>query len=106
MSDANSTSHPAEFVRLCDEAVRALEALKRAPPLERGGRIPPIQARLAEIAARVAEMDLRTPAFHDEQGWLVDAASKLQAIDLDRGGPHVARFVDQIVADLRHIATG
>lgn len=36
----------------------------------------------------------------------MDAASALQAIGRDRGGPNVPRFVDRIVADLRHMATG
>ena len=61
---------------------------------------------LADIGLQLAELDLRTPGFADEQGTLVDAAGALAAIDLDRGGPNVPRFVDRIVADLRRIATG
>ena len=106
MSDPTPAPHPEGFVRLCEEAVARLEALKTATVLERGARLPAIGALLSEISARVAEMDLRRPGFADEQGALTDAASKLQAIDLDRGGPHVPRFVDQMIADLRRIATG
>lgn len=106
MSEPNPTPHPPEFVRLCEQAVQELEALKGEGPMERGARLLTIRALLADIGLQMAELDLRTPGFGDEQGTLVDAASKLQAIDLDRGGPHVPRFADQIVADLRRIATG
>jgi hypothetical protein len=106
MSDPNPSPHPPEFVHLCEQAVQALEALKTDGPLDRGARLLAIRALLADIALQMAELDLRTPGFGDEQGTLVDAASKLQAIDLDRGGPHVPRFTDQIIADLRRIATG
>jgi hypothetical protein len=106
MSDPSPTTHPPEFVRLCEQAIQALEALKSDAPTERGARLLTIRALLADIGLQMAELDLRTPGFGDEQGTLVDAASKLQAIDLDRGGPHVPRFVDQMIADLRRIATG
>lgn len=106
MSDPNHPIHPPEFVRLCEEAAQALEALKAEGPMERGARLLAIRALLADIGLQMAELDLRTPGFGDEQGTLVDAASKLQAIDLDRGGPHVPRFADQIIADLRRLATG
>ncbi|HEU0012614.1 MAG TPA: hypothetical protein VFQ45_02985 [Longimicrobium sp.] len=106
MSHPDAGTHPPEFVRLCDDAIAKLEALKAASPFARGPLIPPIHERLAEIAAAVAELDLRAPGFADEQAALTDAASKLQAIEMDRGGPHVARFVDRIVADLRRLAAG
>lgn len=101
-----TAAHPPEFVQLCQQAIGALEALKADPPLERGRRLMEIRGLLAEIGLQMAELDLRTPGFADEQGTLVDAASALQAIDLDRGGPNVPRFADRIIADLRRIAAG
>lgn len=106
MSDPQPVQHPPEFVRLCEQAIGQLEGLKGAGVMERGARLPAIRELLSEIAARVAELDLRMPGFADEQGTLTDASSALQAIDLDRGGPHVGRFVDRIVQDLRRIAAG
>ena len=106
MSDPTPAQHPAEFVRLCEDAIAQLEALKGASPMERGIRLPAIRALLADISARMADLDLLRPGFADEQGTLTDAASALQAIDMDRGGPHVPRFVDRIVQDLRRIAPG
>jgi hypothetical protein len=106
MSEPTPAQHPAEFVRLCEEAIAQLEALKAASPMERGTRLPAIRALLADVSARMADLDLLQPGFADEQGTLTDASSALQAIDLDRGGPHVPRFVDRIVQDLRRIATG
>ena len=106
MSDPTPAQHPPEFVRLCEQAIQALEGLKLATPMERGTRLPAIRELLGEISGHLADLDLRLPGFPDEQGTLTDAASALQAIDMDRGGPHVPRFVDRIVADLRRIATG
>lgn len=104
--DPTPAPHPAEFVRMCEEAIEQLEALKAGGVMERGAMLPAIRDQLSEISAQLAEMDLRTPGFADEQGTLTDAASALQAIDMDRGGPHVPRFVDRIVQDLRRIAPG
>jgi hypothetical protein len=98
--------HPPEFVRLCEEAVARLEGLKSATAMERGARLPAIRALLADIATQLSDLDLRAPGFADEQGTLTDASSALQAIDMDRGGPHVPRFVDRIIQDLRRIAPG
>jgi hypothetical protein len=106
MTDPAPSIHPPEFVHLCQQAITELEALKAASPMDRGARLMMIRALLADIGLQMAELDLRTPGFADEQGTLVDAASALQAIDLDRGGPNVPRFVDRIVADLRRIAQG
>ena len=106
MPDSTPLPHPPEFVRLCEDAIAQLQALKDASPMERGTRLPAIRALLSEVSARMADLDLLRPGFADEQGTLTDAASALQAIDLDRGGPHVPRFVDRIVDDLRRIAAG
>jgi hypothetical protein len=106
MSDPTPVPHPPEFVRLCDQAIQQLEDLRSAGPMERGTRLPAIRTLLGEISGRLAELDLRLPGFPGEQGTLTDASSALQAIDMDRGGPHVPRFVDRIVADLRRISPG
>ena len=106
MPDPTPAKHPPRFVRLCEEAIAQLEALKSATVMERGTRLPAIRVLLSDISAQMAELDLLQPGFADEQGTLTDAASKLQAIDMDRGGPHVPRFVDRIVLDLRRIAAG
>jgi hypothetical protein len=99
-------AHPAEFVRMCEDAIARLQALKSATAMERGARLPAIRALLADIGTQLSELDIRLPGFADEQGTLTDASSALQAIDLDRGGPHVPRFVDRIIQDLRRIAPG
>jgi hypothetical protein len=106
MSDPTPPEHPAAFVRLCEDAIAQLEALKTDAPMERGTRLAAIRGLLSDIGVQMAELDLLQPGFADEQGTLTDAASALQAIDLDRGGPHVPRFVDRIVQDLRRIAAG
>lgn len=106
MSDSTPTEHPATFVRLCEDAIAQLEALKAESPMERGTRLAAIRSLLSDISAQLAELDLLQPGFAEEQGTLTDAASALQAIDMDRGGPHVPRFVDRIVQDLRRIAAG
>lgn len=106
MTDPAPGIHPPEFVDLCQRAIGELEALKASEPSDRGARLLTVRALLADIGLQLAELDMTTPGFADEQGTLVDAASALQAIDLDRGGPNVPRFVDRIIADLRRIAQG
>jgi hypothetical protein len=106
MPDPTPTPHPARFVEMCEDAIAQLEALKPATAMERATRLPAIRALLSDIGAQLAELDLLQPGFADEQGTLTDAASALQAIDLDRGGPHLPRFVERIIQDLRRIATG
>lgn len=96
--------HPPEFRRLCEQAVERLRALAAAPPLERGPLIPGIRALLEQIDREIDERDIRDPGFATEQGLLVDASSALQSIDLDRGGPHVSRFVDRAIADIRRVS--
>lgn len=103
---SGSTAHPAAFVALCREAVRQLGALEQMGPMERGVALPPIRAALARIGERMEALDWDTPRYEREQAALLDAANALGAIDLDRGGPHVPRYVRRIVDDLERIATG
>lgn len=104
MSDPAPVHHPPELHRLCQEAIDAFRALPAADLHERGAKIPAIRALLERIDQWVEETDLLDPAFAREQGWLVDASSALQSIDLDRGGPHVERYVERAAADLRRVA--
>lgn len=104
MSDEQAPSHPQEFRALCEQAIERFRALAAAPALERGALIPDLRALLQRIDAEMDELDLLQPRFAEEQGLLVNAASALQSIDLDRGGPHVARYVERAVADLRRVA--
>jgi hypothetical protein len=105
MSDEAPVRHPAEFRRLCDEAIERLRALAAAEPMERGRMIPELRQRLARIDEWIDEQDIAaTDAFAREQGLLVDASSALQSIDLDRGGPHVPRYVERAIADIQRVA--
>lgn len=105
MTEPALPSHPPEFRRLCGQAIERFRALAAAAgPLERGAMIPGLRALLAQIDEQVEEMDLRAPGFAREQGLLVDASSALQSIDLDRGGPHVERYAERAIADLRRVA--
>ena len=101
-----SSPHPPEFVRLCEDAIAELLALKDASPSERGARLPALHELITRIGNTLADLDLQAPDFGEEQGTLADAASRLQAIEMDRGGPHVPRYLDRIAEDLRRIATG
>jgi HEPN domain-containing protein len=96
--------HSPELVRLCEEAVELLLSLKPAAAPERAERIREIRALLERIGRLVEAEDLRAPGFAEEQGSLVDAWSAVQSIDMDRGGPHVERYVDRAVADVRRLA--
>ena len=96
--------HSAAFRRLCDEAVERLRALPPADAHERGALIPAIRALLERIDAEVEELDILAPGFAAEQGALGDAASALQSIDMDRGGPHVPRYVERAIAGIRRLA--
>ncbi len=67
--------------------------------------IPEIRALLARIDEWIDEQDIAaTSAFAREQGLLVNASSALQSIDLDRGGPHVRRYVERAIADIQQVA--
>ncbi|MFL5538590.1 MAG: hypothetical protein ACJ8J0_06330 [Longimicrobiaceae bacterium] len=104
MTDDIPLQHPPEFRRLCGEAVEAFRALAAAEPMERGRMIPGLREMLARIDEQVDELDILDPGFAREQGLLVDASSALQSIDLDRGGPHVERYVERAIADIRRVA--
>ncbi|HEX8690918.1 MAG TPA: hypothetical protein VF746_00645 [Longimicrobium sp.] len=105
MTDPAIPSHPPEFRRLCGQAIERFHALAAAAdPLERGALIPELRGLLARIDEQIEELDLRAPGFAREQGLLVDASSALQSIDLDRGGPHAARYAERAIADLRRVA--
>jgi hypothetical protein len=104
MSDPAPISHPAEFRRLCDEAVERFRALAAAEPMERGRMVPQVRALLARIDEWIDESDIALPGFAREQGLLSDAASALQSIDMDRGGPHVPRYVERAIADIQRFA--
>jgi hypothetical protein len=104
MSDDAPVRHPAEFRALCGEAAERFRALVDADLHERGRMIPDIRALLGRIDEQIDEMDIRDPAFPQEQAALIDASTALQSIDLDRGGPHVARYVDRAIADIQRLA--
>lgn len=105
MSDDAPVPHPPEFRRLCDEAVERFHALAAAEgPIARGRLIPPLRELLMRIDEQIEELDIRDPGFAREQGLLVDASSALESIDLDRGGPHVERYVERAIADIRRVA--
>ena len=104
MTDDIPLQHPPAFKRLCDEAAEAFRALAAAEPMERGRMIPRLREMLARIDEQVDELDILDPGFAREQGLLVDASSALQSIDLDRGGPHVERYVERAIADIRRVA--
>lgn len=104
MSDEPRVQHPAEFRQLCAQAIERFRALAAADASARGQMIPELRALLARIDEQVDELDITLPGFAREQGLLVDASSALQSIDLDRGGPHVHRYVARAIADLERVA--
>ena len=104
MSDESPVRHPDEFRRLCARAVDGFRALAAAQPSDRGALVRELRALLSQIDEQVDEMDLTMPGFAAEQGWLVDASTALESIDLDRGGPHVTRYTERAIADLQRVA--
>ncbi|HET7230238.1 MAG TPA: hypothetical protein VFJ16_09560 [Longimicrobium sp.] len=105
MSDEAPVRHPPEFRRLCDDVIEHFRVLAAAEPMERGRMIPAIRAALARIDEWIDEQDIgSTATFAREQGLLVNASSALESIDLDRGGPHVRRYVDRAIADIQQVA--
>jgi hypothetical protein len=97
--------HPADFRELCDSAVQTLEQLKAAGPTDRTPLLLQAQQAMREIDVRVKSMDLGDPTFNDEQGDLIAAASALQAIELDRGGPKVPKYADTAIEAIRRVAS-
>jgi|GEM_PF-1642387 len=106
MSDQAIPPHPPEFRLLCERAAEGFRALPDAELSRRGALVAELRGLLARIELRMEELDLGTPAFADEQGLMLNAASALQSIDLDRGGPHVARLAGRAADDLRRLADG
>jgi hypothetical protein len=104
MSDEPAAPHPPEFRRLCAEAVERFQALDAADAGERGRMVPALRDLLSRIDQQVDELDITLPGFAREQGWLIDASSALQSIDLDRGGPHVHRYVARAIADIERVS--
>jgi len=105
MSDDAPVRHPPSFKRLCDDAIQRFRELAAAEPMKRGHLIPVLRGELAQIDDWIEERDIRSTAtFAREQALLVNAWSALQSIDMDRGGPHVRRYVDRAIADLEQVA--
>jgi hypothetical protein len=104
MSDDAPLQHPPEFKRLCSDAEERFRALAAAEPMERGRMVPELRALLQRIDDWIEESDITNPAFAREQGLLIDASSALQSIDMDRGGPHVQRYVERAIADIQRVA--
>lgn len=96
--------HPPEFMALCQRAIDLLGSVPALPPSERGARLREAHAAMEEVDRQVKELDLGGPRFAEEQGDLVAAASALQALEIDHGGPQVQRYVDRAIAALRHVA--
>lgn len=98
--------HPPELRARCARAAELFESLRSQDLHQRGETLALLRPLLAEIDETVKELDLRDPDFPREQGWLVDAASALQSIELDRGGWHVDKFAHRAAEDLRRVAEG
>jgi len=103
MTDEAPLRHPADFRRLCEHAVERFRALAAATPHDRGELVAELGALLVRIDEQVDDMDLLEPGFAREQGFLADASSALQSIGMDRGGPHVERYVQRAIADLQRV---
>jgi hypothetical protein len=104
MSEAHHP-HPQAFRELCRRAIELLESLKAADATGRTALLRQAQEAMREIDAQVKTLDLGDPAFNDEQGDLIAAASALQAIELDRGGPRAAKYADTAIAAIRHVSS-
>ena len=104
MSDDAPVQHPPEFLELCERTIERFRALAAAEPHDRGALLPELRTLMEQIDEQVDELDIRLPGFAREQGLLVDASTALQSIAMDRGGPHVERYVERAIADLRRVA--
>lgn len=101
-----SSPHPPELRSLCSEAAALFGSLPDQDLAARGGTLARLRPLLTRIDEMVKELDLRDPDFPREQGWLVDAASALQSIEVDRGGRFVEKFASRAMEDLRRVAEG
>lgn len=106
MPDSAARPHPPEFVALCERAAELLASVPDLPSSDRGARLREVRAALMDVDRQMKELDLGTPAFADEQGGLLAAASALQALEIDHGGPNTRRYVERAVAALRQVAAG
>jgi hypothetical protein len=98
--------HPPELRSLCARAAALFESLRDQDLTQRAATLRELRPLLTEIDETVKELDLRDPDFPREQGWLMDAASALQSIEMDRGGWHVDKFALRAAEDLRRVADG
>ena len=98
--------HPPELRALCIQAAGLFEALPAQEMETRSETLVQLEALLSRIDEQVKELDLRDPDFPREQGWLVDAASALRSIEMDRGGWNVEKFAHRAAEDLRRVAEG
>lgn len=104
MSEAESTVHPPSLRALCERAIRALRAIEAAPPTERAAPLRAASTAMRELDSEVKRLDLGKALFNDEQGDLIAAASALAAIELDRAGPRVPRYIETAAEALERIA--
>jgi hypothetical protein len=98
--------HPQALREMCAQAAELFESLLAQDLAGRGETLAKLRPLLTQIDDTVKELDLRDPDFPREQGWLVDASSALQSIQMDRGGWNVEKFVHRAVEDLRRVAEG
>jgi hypothetical protein len=91
---------------MCGRAAELFESLLAQDFTARGVTLAELRPLLGRIDETVKDLDLRDPDFPQEQGWLVDASSALQSIEMDRGGWHVEKYVHRAVEDLRRVADG
>ena len=104
MSDPTPAPHPEEFKALCEEAIQRFRELGAADPSARTPLLVPLRELLERIDEQMDELDIALPGFAQEQGFMGDAGSALQSIAMDRGGPHVQRYVERAIADLGRVA--
>jgi hypothetical protein len=102
----SASPHPQDLRQMCGRAAELFESLLPQDLAARGETLRELNTLLGRIDERVKELDLVDPDFPREQGWLVDAASALQSIQMDRGGWHVEKYVRRAAEDLRHVADG
>lgn len=104
MTNSEQSTHPLALRERCDRAIELLHRLEAEPPTERTELLHAAQRAVAEIGEEVKRLDIDRAVFSDEQGDLIAVSSALSAIELDRGGPRVGRYVETAAAALRRIA--